>query len=342
MSVDLLVLVVLGWMAFAAVNGMNDLSALSATLVSTRALSGRNAALLAAAGLWLGVMFGVDVVSRTVAVDLVSLHPPMTAVSMLSVWLGAVLGAQSWGWLARRAGIPTSATHAYVGALCGATLIATGNPDLVNWGLHDLVATHRFRGVMKVFASLIFSPLLGGGLGYALHRIFSSTLRRSGGVRVLECMTVFVQCGTYGLNDVHGLMGLVVGALMAAGAWRDPGTVPLWVKLAAGVAMSLGAAAGSLRISRMMARGVISVQPVEALSAQLAATSAVLLAGMAAAPVSSTQVTSSALVGVGGAWRPRHVRWGKVREIVLTWVVTFPCALAVGAVLTAVVRVLTI
>ena len=328
---------------FALMNGMNDISGLIGTLCSSRALTIFRAQWLAITGIWLGALLGPDAVAKTVANGIVSLSSYPERIE-LSIWLSAVAGALGWSYIARRLSIPSSATHSFIGAMCGATLLGTMSLQDINWGVDDLVQRHQAAGVMKVFLGLIASPLLGGTLGFGVFRFLAFALRRTSAriytrIRDSEVAAVLIQSVTYGMNDAHSVMGLLMGACLAARVLELPAGAPfvvtLPVKVTVGMCLSIGTILGSIGIMRMVARGLYIVRPPEALAAQTAAAIAVLLAAQVGAPVSSSQVTSSALVGVGGAWRPRHVRWRKVSQIAMTWVVTFPCALGFGALVCA-------
>lgn len=350
MDLLLLVLLVAVCVAFSLVNGANDLSGMIATLVATRGMRASGARLIALAGLWIGVTLSSGLVAATIALGLVDLaHGPVSAIAALEAWLAGVSGAFVWGLLARRLGVPTSATHAFVGSLCGATLACTARGDLVNWGIAALLAPpHRIEGAMKVAAGLVLSPLVGGTLGFLLFRVMAATLRRATrGVthtlRRLECAAVLAQAASYGANDAQNCMGVMAGAFMSA-HWLPAQeaaafSVPMWMRAVVAVAVSAGGLVGSANIMRRLGRGLFHVRPPEALAGQVASTVAVLLAARGGAPVSSTQVASSALIGVGRAWRPRHVRWARVREILRTWILTAPGAFGIGFVLALALRV---
>jgi len=347
----LLILIGIACVWLALLNGMNDLSGMIATLIATRTLPVRAAQVVAIAGIWMGITVGVAAVSHTVATGLIDLqrggfeHSPA-----LTIWFGGTAGAVVWGTLARHLGLPTSATHAFVGSLCGATIVGTLRSDLVLWGFSEFARNpSELHGVMKVVAGLMLSPIVGSGLGYFMFKILALSLRRASQavnakLRAFECLAVFLQAFSYGTNDAQKTMGVLAGALIASGLMRSGPSisfiVPLWVKLLTAASVSVGAIIGSSKIVRTMGRGLLHVHPAEAFSGQLAAAVSVYGASLAGAPVSSTQVTSSALIGVGGAWRPRHVRWHKVREIMAAWIFTFPGAAAVGSVVTLLMKLL--
>lgn len=332
-----IVMVLLLGAAFGALNGMNDGSVLVGTLCSSRAMSLVRAQWLAIVGIWLGIWLGADAVSKTVCLGLVHLEG-VSRSAALTVWMSALGGALCWGALARRFSIPSSATHSFIGAICGATLVGTWSLTAVNWA----------TGVGKVFLGLIFSPLMGGALGFlvfrtlvlCLHSANSSVFAR---LRQGERVAVLFQSICYGINDAHSVIGLVMGACLSAqltSLHGDQFVVPWPIKLMVATSLTVGALLGSKGMLQAVSRGLYLVRPPEALAAQSAAALAVLGASFVGAPVSSSQVNSSALIGVGGAWRPRHVRWRKVWSIMLTWVITFPGALCLGALVCAGVRLI--
>lgn len=331
----LLGIVFLGGAGFTLLNGMNDISGVIGSLCASRAMSVRQAQILALMGIWLGIILGSDAVAKTVALGLATITdcPPRVA---LAIWLGALAGSIVWVSIARRFSIPTSSTHTFIGALCGATLASTAQWGRVNWGAQTLLQNHQAVGVMKVFMGLILSPLLGGAVGYVIFRLLAYTLRKAtrrvnSALRRCEIAVVATQSITYGLNDAHTVMGILAGASLSLFPSDGSFAVSPPVKLIIGLALSVGALLGSQGIMRTMGRGLYIVRPAEAFSGQSGAAFAVFMAAQVGAPVSSSQVISTALVGAGGAWRPHHVRWRRVIDIMLTWVITFPCAAVIGA-----------
>lgn len=328
---DMIVLVATA-VGFSVVNGMNDISAVIAPLIATRAMTVRSAHLVALCGIVLGILFAHAAVAQTVAFGLVDLGPADPARTM-DAWIGAIGGALAWGVLARRFGIPTSATHAFIGALCGATLAATRQPALVHWGF-DALADARIEGVMKVAAGLVLSPLVGSLLGFVLFHTLIATLKSATApvhdvIKNTQRAVLLWQTFCYGSNDAQTVMGAVTAATLLSP--HDGFQIPLWIKIVNLAALSTGVLLGSANILRTMGGGLIQLTTAEAACGQIGEAASVLGAAWLGAPVSSTQVLSSALVGAGGANRPRHVRWKRVREIVLTWLLTAPCAALLGA-----------
>jgi PiT family inorganic phosphate transporter len=137
---------------------------------------------------------------------------------------------------------------------------------------------------------------------------------------------------SHGANDAQKAMGVIAALLLAAGRVQTL-TVPLWAKLGCGATLTLGTLLGGWRIVRTVGRGIIRLTAMDALASQTAATAVILPASYAGAPVSTTHVVASSVVGVGvGRRRWRHVRWTVVRAMMLAWLLTLPASAALGAV----------
>ena len=136
-----------------------------------------------------------------------------------------------------------------------------------------------------------------------------------------------------GTNDAQKAMG-VTAALLVAGGRLDTLSVPLWVKVASGATLTLGTAMGGWRIVRTIGRRIFHLHPIDGFSSQTASTAVVLASSLVGAPVSTTHVVASSVVGVGvGRRRWRHVRWEVVRTMGFAWLATLPVTAALGAVI---------
>ena len=165
------------------------------------------------------------------------------------------------------------------------------------------------------------------------ERLLRRATRRVGGpIRPAEWVMSAGLSLSHGANDAQKGMG-VIGALLVATKHLDSFSVPLWVKLSAGAALTLGTALGGWRIVRTVGRRIVHLQPLTAFTSQSASTGVILGASLLGAPVSTTQVVASSVVGVGGGRRRwRHVRWRVVRARGIAWLFTRPVAGALGAI----------
>jgi inorganic phosphate transporter, PiT family len=323
-----LVAVVVLATAFDLSNGFHDSSNVIAALVATRAARPAHALVLCAVFNLLGPILAGTAVADTVG-GIVTGGPAQTLVILLA----ALSAALAWNIATWWRGLPSSSSHALVGGLVGAGLVTAGS-HAVEWGgLHGL----RPFGVLGVLAGLALSPLLGAIAGLGLERVMRRALRRARSevdqpIRGGEWVTASVLAFAHGTNDAQKTMGLITVALLAAGA-VPAFEVPLWVKVICATALTVGSGLGGWRVARTIGRGIYRLRPLDGLVSQGA--SALVIGGAAflGAPVSTTHVVASSVVGLGAARRRRHVRWPVVREILLAWVVTMPvCALLAAAV----------
>lgn len=327
-SVFALVAVVVLAVGFDVTNGFHDSSNSIAAPVATGAMRPGQAVTVAAVFTLLGPVLAGTAVADTVG-GLITAGTD----DILGILLAALLAAVTWNLLTWRFGLPSSSSHALVGGLVGAALVV-GGVGAVNRGGFD---GWRPFGVVGVLVALAISPLLGGLAGWLMERSARRALRRAdrrvtGPVRRGEWVTSATLAFAHGTNDAQKTMGLITLALVAAGAIPSF-VVPLWVKLVCAVAMTVGTALGGWRIVRTLGRGIYRIRPLDGLASQGSATLVIGGAAALGAPVSTTHVVASSVVGVGAAQRFRHVRWPVAREILLAWVLTMPaCAVMAAAV----------
>jgi PiT family inorganic phosphate transporter len=319
-------------LVFDFTNGFNDAASLVATMVASRAMRPRPALFLAAFFECLGPL----VVGTAVASTIGGIVRPGTGADLLPVVVVALVSAIAWNAFAARVGMPSSSSHALLGSLIGATLVSTGRLGSVNWGWTEFDPT-RPTGVLGVVIALLISPVCGFAGGYYLQRISMRLLRgaRPSVNRRLRRLQVVAAAGlafSHGANDAQKVMGVITLLLVSSGMIATF-AVPLWVKLAAAIALAGGVVSGGRRIMRTIGSGIFRVRPVHGLSSQIASTAVILGNALVGGPVSTTHVVSSTIMGVGASHRRRAVRWGKVHEILITWVLTIPSTMIVSAML---------
>lgn len=313
--------------AFALTNGFHDASNAIATLVATRGATPGQAVALAAVFNMAGALLLGTAVADTIA-TIVELPADETVTAV-----GAGLaGATVWNVVTWWRGLPSSSGHALVGGLVGAALVE-GGPDAVLWGGFE--GWHPV-GVLGTLVALITSPFVGLALGYVLLRLFRRLARRwtTAWRRPMTGAGWVASAGlsySHGANDAQKAMG-VIAALLLAGGVSDELTVPLWAKVLTGLALTLGTALGGWRIVRTVGRRIFPLTPMDSVSSQVASTAVIYTASVIGAPVSTTQVVASSVVGVGGGRRRwGHVRWEVVRDMLLAWLTTIPAAGALAA-----------
>jgi len=316
----MLVLVILLAIAFDYVNGFHDTANAIATSVATRALSPRYAILMATAFNFIGAFAGTAV-AKTIASGLVD-----EATTTQVVIAAALIGAIIWNLITWQQGLPSSSSHALIGGLLGATIIAAGTGALNVNGI-----------VNKVLIPMVTSPLLGFFIAFALMVTLYWVFRRSkrkpmaSRFRRLQVGSAAFMAFAHGSNDAQKTMGIITLALLSAGVIHDF-TVPTWVIVVSATALSLGTAVGGWRIMRTMGQRVAKLEPVHGFAAETTAATILLGTAELGMPVSTTQVISGAIMGVGSSQGLRHVRWGIARRILVAWVLTLPAAGILAAV----------
>lgn len=323
-----LVLAVSLALAFAFTNGFMDAANAIATLVATRAATPFRAILLAAAMNMLGPLLLGAAVASTIA-GIVTV-PDDETVQVVGAGLTA---AVAWNVLAWTRGTPSSSGHALLGGLVGAALFEGGG-DAVNWGGFDGV---RPVGVLGTLAALAIAPVLGVLAALVTVRVLRLALRR--GTRRLREPVVGAEWAmsallafSHGANDAQKGVGVIAALLLAAGQTSTL-SAPVWATLGSAGALTLGTALGGWKIVKTIGRRIYDIRPVDALSSQTASAVVIFGASIAGAPVSTTHVVASSVVGAGGGRRRwRHVDWTVVREIGVVWLTTIPATAALAAV----------
>lgn len=311
-------------------NGFHDASNIIATVVASRAMTPVQAVIIVAVFEFLGPVLGGTAVANTIG-HFIHLDDLEALPSMLIILCG-IFGAIFWNLITWWFGIPSSSSHALVGGLAGVVMVSAGT-DHVVWGFQEMFHGH-FTGVTKVLLALVLSPLIGFWAGFAIHRLMSFLLRGARPVanKYLRRVQYISSAGlafSHGANDAQKSMGIITLVLLLGG-FIPEFEVPLWVILTCATAITLGILSGGWRIVRTVGFGIYKVRPLHALNAQVTSASVIFAASLVGAPVSTTHVVSSSIMGIGASERPKAVRWSKARDIISTWIITIPCAGAVA------------
>ncbi|HEB96882.1 MAG TPA: inorganic phosphate transporter [Sedimenticola thiotaurini] len=307
-------------------NGFHDASNIVATVIASRAMTPIQAVIVVAVFEFLGPLLGGTAVADTIG-TFVNISDLAELPSMVVILCG-ICGAIAWNLVTWWFGIPSSSSHALVGGLAGAVIVAAG-ADHVVWGLQEL-GQGRLTGVTKVLLALIISPIIGFWVGFVIHRWMGLLLRgaRPSVNRYLRGTQFFTAAGlafAHGANDAQKSMGVITMVLLLGG-FIPRFDVPFWVVLTCATAITLGIMSGGWRIVRTVGFGIYKVRPLHAVDAQLTSGAVIFGAAVVGAPVSTTHVVSSSIMGIGASERPKAVRWAKARDIVTTWVITIPGA----------------
>jgi PiT family inorganic phosphate transporter len=314
------IVIVVVALAFDYTNGFHDAANAIAVAVSTKALTPRTALALAAVMNLVGAVISTSV-AKTVGAGIIDAPSGSQGLQLV---FAALIGAIAWNLITWYFGLPSSSSHALIGGLVGAALAAAHS---VQWmGILD-----------KVIVPMIVSPLVGFGVGYLFMLGILWTFRGANahkahrGFRYAQIVSSATMALGHGMQDAQKTMGIITLALVTAGE-IDTFEVPLWVIIAAALAISAGTYAGGFRIMRTLGRRIIQLTPAGGFAAQTVASSImVTTATVFAVPVSTTHITTTSIMGVGATRRLSAVRWGVAGNIVVAWVVTLPAAGAVAA-----------
>lgn len=314
-----LVLVLVFALVFEFINGFHDTANAIATTVYTRALTVGKAILLAAVMNFLGALVSENV-AKTITKGLVSVSVEEYVI------LAALMGAILWNLFTWWRSIPSSSSHALIGALLEATMVYTMGLQGVNWD----------GFLQKVVIPLFTSPLLGFFLAFALMKLVNKLFARfarkkvNGVFKRLQLLSAALVAFSHGNNDSQKTMGIITLALITAGMLPDGAGVPLWVKFACAATMALGTSVGGWKIMKTMGGGVTKLNSAGGFVAQTSSAVVIESMSLIGAPISTTQVITTAVMGVGAAKRLKSVKWKIAGDIALTWVVTLPAAALLG------------
>ncbi len=314
-------LIVVIALAFDFINGFHDAANSIATVVSTRVLSPRWAVAWAAFFNFIAA-FGLGLnVATTVGKGIVD---PRVITNV--VILAGLLGAITWDLLTWYYGLPVSSSHALIGGLIGAGLVAAGPRALV------------WTGINKTLQFIVLSPVIGMLLGFGLMLAVLWTFRAAIPSRVdrlfrrLQLVSSALVSLGHGTNDAQKTMGIIAALLFANGYLGKTFYVPYWVVIAATATIAAGTLAGGWRIVKTMGMRITKLGPVGGFCTETAAAISILGATLGGIPVSTTHTISGAIVGVGATRRLSAVRWGVATRIVWAWVVTIPASALAAAV----------
>lgn len=317
----ILVIVVVTALAFDFTNGFHDTANSVATSISTRAIAPRTAVALAAILNFVGAFISLEV-AATIASGIVDAQIVTT-----TVIFAGLIGAIFWNLLTWYFGLPSSSSHALIGGVVGAAFAAAGASAVKGAGLLEKVIVPALVAPVVAFLAAGMAILIAYRM---VGRMRPGPVNR--GYRLGQIASLSLLSLSHGTNDAQKTMGVITLALIAngslTGANPDP---PLWVIVSAATAIALGTYSGGWRIIRTMGSRIIKMDPAQGFAAQTGGSAVLLTAAHLGFPLSTTHSITGAVLGAGAAKRLSAVRWGLAGNIFLAWVLTVPCAAAVGA-----------
>ena len=315
----LLILIITLAIGFGFTNGLNDAANAIATAIGTRALSPRNAVILASLFNFLGAATGLEV-ARTIGKGI--LVPE--AISYLTV-IAALASVIIWTSLATYYGLPVSLTHGFIAGLAAAGMAAVGSGAVV-W---DVMG--------RVLSAVVTAPVLGFVGGFVVMVCLYWVFRQSAPDKMrslfsrLQIPAAAFVAYAHGKNDGQMPIGVITMALVIfyndTSLWDK---IPWWVIIISALAISLGMAFGGRRVIKTVGMRVTTLRPVHGFAAQASAATVIEIASQLGIPVSTTHCVSSAIMGVGATRRLSAVRWGVAGNIIAAWIITFPVCGGLG------------
>jgi inorganic phosphate transporter, PiT family len=320
---EVLVALVALALAFDFMNGFHDAANSIATIVSTRVLRPHYAVAWAAFFNFIAFLFFGLHVANTIGKGVVD-----AGIVDHYVLFGTLVGAIAWNVLTWWFGLPSSSSHALIGALAGAAVAKSGFGALVG------------SGFLKISFAIVLSPALGFTLGILLMTAVAWMFFRTAPHKVdrwfrrLQLVSASLYSLGHGGNDAQKTMGIIALILVSYGSLRPDfkaTEIPFWVVISCQAAIALGTLFGGWRIVKTMGQKITRLKPVGGFCAETGGAITLFLATGLGIPVSTTHTITGAIVGVGAVRKLSAVRWGVAGRIVWAWVLTIPCSAFIAA-----------
>jgi PiT family inorganic phosphate transporter len=262
-------------------------------------------------------IFGVAV-ANTIGHEIVAAESINTL-----VLLAALASAILWNLLTWYLGFPSSSSHALIGGFIGSVVMAAGWQAI------------KLGGLEKILIALFASPLVGYLIGYLLLKLivllsWNATPRINLLFKRAQVLTALALALSHGTNDAQKTMGIITLSLVTGGLLTEF-AVPVWVIILCAGMIAAGTALGGWKLIRTLGGKFYKIRPLDGFTSQLASAAVILGASLVGGPVSTTQVVSSSIMGVGAAERLNKVRWGVAKDIAVAWLLTIPATALVGA-----------
>ena len=303
------------------VNGWTDAPNAIATCVSTRSMKAGSAIFMAAIFNFLGVLVMTTINSK-VAMTIYNMvdfggNTESATIALCAALFAIVL----WATAAWKFGIPTSESHALIAGLSGAAIALQNSLSGINLGEWA-----------KVLYGLVLSTFLGFSFGWIFVKIIELICRKMDKRKTTEFFKKAQIGGGAAMAFMHGaqdgqkFMGVfMLGMFLAQGnSTTTEFTIPIWLMILCSLVMALGTSIGGYRIIKAVGMDMVKLETYQGFSADLAGAGCILLSSLTGIPVSTTHTKTTAIMGVGSAKSLSSVNWGVVKEMVLTWVLTFP------------------
>lgn len=303
------------------VNGWTDAPNAIATCVSTRAIGVRKAIIMAAVFNFLGVLI-MTTINASVAMTIYNMVDfGGNAHTSLIALCAAMAAIVIWATAAWYFGIPTSESHALIAGISGAAV-----------AIQNSFAGINGEEWIKVIYGIVLSVFLGFAFGFLASKLTVFCFKNQNRLTAERFFAGAQVVGGASMAFMHGaqdgqkFMAVFLLAAAFANGHADVSAfvVPLWLMVLCSAVMGLGTSIGGYRIIKSVGMDMVKLKPYQGFSADFAATGCLLLSSLTGIPVSTTHTKTTAIMGVGAARRLSNVNWKVVKDLVLTWVFTFP------------------
>ncbi len=317
MSVTLIILIAFA-IIFDFLNGVRDSSNIVATMISSRAIQPRAALIMTAVAEFAGpFIFGVAL-ANTIGNEIVDAR-----FLNLNIIVAALASGIAWNIITWLLGIPSSSSHALIGGIIGSVAVGAGFYAI------------QMAGIVKVLLSLFISPIIGLLAGMLIANLifllsWKATPRINGVFKRLQIITSLGLALSHGANDAQKTMGIIALGLLIGGQ-ISTFEIPMWVIIVCAAAIALGTSFGGWQLIKTLGSKFYKIRPVHGFASQATSAAVILIASLIGVPVSTTQVVSSAIMGVGAAERLSKVKWGVAGEILIAWILTIPATAILAA-----------
>ena len=302
-------------------NGFHDAANVVATPIATRSMSPYQAIIVAAIFNFLGAFFGTAV-ATTISKGLVDANL-VTHV----VLIAALLAALGWNLLTWYFGIPSSSSHALIGALVGAVIAAASVHEVYFGTL-----------ISKVVIPMVASPIMAFFLAMALMIMmlwllfrYRNPRRANRVIRELQVCSSSLLAFSHGSNDAQKTMSIITLALFSFQLLPNVDHVPVWVIALCALTMALGTLSGGMRIIKTLSSRVAKLGPSNGFAAEMSSGLLILGASHIGLPVSTTQAASGSIMG-SGYTNGNGINWNTVKSMAIAWCITLPMCMLFSAI----------
>ncbi|MBN1167305.1 MAG: inorganic phosphate transporter [Methanospirillaceae archaeon] len=316
---------------FTFTNGFQDASSVAASFIASRSATPAQGILMVGIMDFLGALLGGSAVAFTIS----SIFTVPLNAAMVCVLFTALLAAIFWNLLTWWFGIPSSSTHALIGGMVGAGIAAFGVSG-INWGLAELITSPvHLAGMTKICFFLIVSVLLGLICGFAMKKttrflLANATRKINRKIIRINWITTAIMAFTNGANDAQKQLGVIAMVLFSTGEIATL-EIPVWTRIVCAALLALGTFGGGWRIMKTLGNRIFNIKPIHSFDSQVSSGGVILVSTLLGAPVSSSHVITTSILGVGAAQNLRKVQWSVGTDIIFAMIITIPVTMLLAA-----------